>query len=120
MLNVEIMWGAMFFGALHLITGLIMIFLLYKLLSFLWKNKDDISNAPEKEKKSFKKYLIASSVVVIIGLFLSSGAVKPKVTLNPIQNRTLIEYQNNNAPVTIITPPPRTEHLEGFVPLKKD
>lgn len=51
---------------------------------------------------------------------ISSGEVRPKITINTQPNRALIEYSNDRTPVEIITPPPRTEFMQGFEPLKKD
>ena len=52
-------------------------------------------------------------------IYLSTtGLTQPKLSLDPVQNRALIEYQENDEEVVIETSPPRTEELQGFESLK--
>lgn len=66
---------------------------------------------------SFPKEFYFLLVLGALYIFLGSAA-QPKLSIDPVQNRQLLEYQNNNQEVIIETPPPRTEKLEGFTPMK--
>lgn len=110
---VEFMTGATMFALINLIIFLTCLYLLVKGVKRIQGQWQDA--------KTFKMpaeffYL---TVVCVVSIFFSSVA-QPKLSLDPVQNRDLIEYQTETKDVMIETPPARTEKLEGFTPLKKD
>lgn len=74
------------------------------------------------EHKSFNDVQIPTSFfyIIIVGVasLFFNGVAQPKLSLDPVANRNLIEYQNQDSDVVIETPPPRTESLKGFESLK--
>lgn len=75
-----------------------------------------------EEHKSFNDVQIPTSFfyIIIVGVASSffNSVAQPKLSLDPVANRNLIEYQNQDSDVVIETPPPRTENLKGFESLK--
>lgn len=71
------------------------------------------------EEKPFKaRWELSIFFIVIVGSLFYSSAAAPKLKIETPVNRDLIEYQTGKE-VIIVTPPPRSETLEGFEPLKK-
>lgn len=67
------------------------------------------------DPKKVIKAILAFIALIMTWTFLSSGIVSPRGEINvPFKARPLSES------VEIVTPPDRTEKLEGFTPLKKD
>jgi len=111
---IEFMTGATVFALINLIIFLGLVYLFIRGLRKMY--------AQWKEYESFKDVKTPPEffyvmVVCILFIFLGS-ATQPKLSIDPVQNRALIEYQESTEEIIIETPPPRTETLEGFTPLK--
>ena len=51
---------------------------------------------------------------------IGGSVTQPKIAIQTPPNMQLEAYQNQDDPVEIVTPPARTEKLDGFTPLKKE
>lgn len=71
----------------------------------------------EKVTRIAKKAILISVLTLwaLATALFALGSVR--VVADPATNLELRHYQYNSEPVTIITPEPRTEHLDGFKPL---
>lgn len=110
----EFMTGATVFALINLVLFCVTAYFSYrfanKLIAYLTTEGSD------KKLNARAEILVLVSTLV---LFVFFGSVtQPKLSLDPVQNRALIEYQENNKEVVIETPPPRTEELQGFESLK--
>lgn len=119
-MGIEFMTGATVFALINLLLalglGYVMSLLIRKIWIFTTSSDEDIIN--ENITLNIRK-----EVVLIVGiasyLIFFGSIAQPKLTIDPVQNRELIEYQDNSEEVLIETPPPRTERMEGFTPLKE-
>jgi len=112
-MGIEFMTGATVFALFNLVSFLIFVFIGWKIYSYSFAMK-------EPNIRLLKRWVIAATAYVLFSAFFGITAAGPKLTIDPVQNRELIEYQNNREEAVIETPQPRTENLEGFTPLKKD
>ena len=110
-MGLEFMTGAAMFALLNLITFLTCLYLLVRGVKKIQGQSEDAK--PFKMPAEFF-YL---AVFCVMAIFFNSVA-QPKLSIDPVQNRALIEYQENDKEVVIETPPPRTEELQGFESLK--
>ncbi len=117
MFGVEMMWGAMFFSALQVGTFLFLGYITARVGMILWQNREK-EKMEEADQKQLRRYLVMGTVFAVIGFFITNGAAQPKISIQTSPNRST--FEQNTAPVEIVTPPPRYEVLEGFEPLKKD
>ena len=112
---VEFMTGATVFALINLTIFLVALYLCVRGFKKTY--------AHWKENESFEAFKIPREFFYVIAmaiLFVFFGSVtQPKLSIDPVQNRALMEYQDNAQEVEIETPPPRTEKLEGFSPLKE-
>jgi hypothetical protein len=111
MMDVVFMPGATLFALANLIGVLIVLF-------FFFRGGKKIY----KDFKGDQKFAVPIDVfyLMIIGImFMVFGSsVQPKLAIETPINRELIEYQSSEEKAIVITPPPRTETLKGFSPLK--
>lgn len=68
--------------------------------------------------KPIIKRVATIALVLLVAFFVSRGTVAPKVVIDTPPNKELQQY-NRQKEVEIFTPPPRTENLKGFKPLKE-
>ena len=112
---VEFMTGATVFAFVSLLVFLVFVYFLYRVVCKVWT----YSNSTDKDAVlNIKKEIVLISGIVLFFVFFGS-VTQPKLTINPVQNRALMEYQDNTGEVEIVTPPPRTEKMDGFTPLKE-
>lgn len=110
----EFMTGATVFSLINLTLFCIAAYFSYRLA-----NKLGTYLTTEGSDKTLNAKSEIAVLVSILVLMVFFGSVsQPKLSLDPVQNRELIEYQENNEEVVIETPPPRTEELQGFESLK--
>lgn len=112
---------------LKLMTGGFVIALLYAILQFtiigvtvyhgykIYKNYKKHKTV-EKTLANSKYHLIAIGILVFL-LTVFNPAIAPKREIATINSRPQIEY-NRGFEVEIVTPPPRTERMDGFRSLK--
>lgn len=115
MIGIEFMTGAMLLSAIKMALVLVFLWVLYRAGRKFYVYTTDVSDEKTLNLKWELSYIFG---IVMVSIFMGSAA-QPKLTLEVPQNRELIEYQSGEE-VTIETPEPRTEKLEGFTPLKKD
>jgi len=112
---VEFMTGATVFALINLFVFLVVVYLFVRGLKKVyvqWKDHESVKDV--KVPPEFFYMMIVGLLVVFFG-----SATQPKLSIDPVQNRELIEYQDNSEEVVIETPPPRTEKMDGFTPLKE-
>lgn len=63
-------------------------------------------------------YGVLCVLTMALGTLIFSGVAAPKRMLTVPVNKDQLEYDTSKD-VDIITPPPRTENLNGFKPLKE-
>jgi hypothetical protein len=114
-MGIEFMTGAMIFALVDIIIFLILAVALASIGKKLYLNSIQEDGLPTK--LNFYKELMTLGVLGLLTIFMA-GSTQPKLKIEPTVNRSLIEYQ---APTTdeITTPPPRSDTLDGFVPLTK-
>lgn len=110
----EFMTGATTFALVNSILFAIACYSVYRLVIKLGRY---LTSDEEDKRVNFKGEMLAILALLTAMLFFGSVA-QPKLSLDPVANRDLIEYQESDKAVVIQTPPPRTESLEGFEPLK--
>ena len=115
MIGIEFMTGAMILSAIKMVFVLVLIWVLYRAGRKFYDYSVDQSDEKTLNLKWEMAYIFG---IVMVSIFMGSAA-QPKLTLEVPPNRELIQYQSGED-VVIETPPPRTEKLEGFAPLKKD
>ena len=113
-MGLEFMTGATMFALFNLIILLFAVWICYRILK---KCYSFITSEEENKTVNIGIELFALGFIIVMSTFFG-GVTQPKLTLDPVQNRELIEYQSNSEEVVIETPPPRTEKLDGFTPLK--
>lgn len=113
MFAVELMTGAMFFIAAKMIFAALVLYLSYRIVRKLYNYS--IDNDHEKTT-AWKEISMLAVVLIIAAVF--DGAAAPKITIDTGINRELLEYQTNSAEPNIQPVSPRTQTLQGFVPLK--
>jgi uncharacterized membrane-anchored protein len=110
----EFMTGATVFALINLILFAVACYFSYRLAvklgSYLTSDEED-------KRVNFKVEMFVMLALLAAMVFFGSVS-QPKLSLDPVANRDLIEYQNQNKEVVIETPPPRTEDLQGFESLK--
>lgn len=111
----EFMTGATVFALINLFFLAIVVWLIYRIVSKIHKFIMDDSN---DKTVNYKYELIGLGLIVILFTFFGS-VTQPKLKIDVPENRALIEYQDQTPEVVIETPPPRTEKLDGFTPLKE-
>lgn len=116
MIGVEFMTGAMLLSALKMVIFLVFVYMVYR----VGKKFYDYSISEDEEKSVNVKWEFSFLFLAIVFSTFMGSAGQPKLTLDVPVNRDLIEYQSDTKDVTINTPPPRTEKLEGFFPLKEN
>ena len=114
MFGIELMWGAMFFSMLNIAVLLTSIYIFGRIIYIYYSNNGDI------EFKDIRRYVIFGFIFAIMGSFINTGAARPKITIQVPENRAQFEYKTQPREFEIVTPPPRTETLQGFTPLKQD
>jgi hypothetical protein len=122
MFNLEFMTGAASFAALNFLMFLLVLvvglFIVYQFLTVTWVSTINHYEKTGKFKIIGKRYIIF--LILFAGSLLFFGSnVQPKVAIKTPVNRELMEYQEKNEPVVIVTPKPRTQNLNGFSPLKE-
>lgn len=110
MIGIDFMTGAIVLSAIRMALFLLASWMVYRIVKKLFYSE---------EKKSVLYETLVLAMFVLYAVFFSSAA-SPKVTLDPSKNVQLERYQRNDTTTDIVTPPPRTEKLDGFSPLKKD
>jgi len=111
---IEFMTGATVFALIRLTVFFVSLYFIvtgFKKMYAQWKETQSFKDV--KIPSSFFYIMLACTALVLIG-----SATQPKLSIDTPQNRELLEYQENNEEVTIETPPPRTETLQGFESLK--
>jgi hypothetical protein len=112
--DIQILWGSMFFGTL----GLLMIFGVFVLITSIWSLIIYLTEQGPVSLQSFAWPAAFLGLGFLITIFLvPSMIVTPRVVIDVPTNGRLIEYQQNIDTVEIVTPPPRVQTLQGFVPL---
>jgi len=111
-MGIEFMTGATMFALFNLIS-----FLIFGLIG--WKIYCYSFALEEPNFKLLKRWIIIACAFIPFYVFFGVTTAAPKLTIDPVQNRELIEYQDNAGEVEIETPPPRTEKMDGFTPLKE-
>lgn len=114
-MTLEFMTGATVFALINLIILLTGLYFAYR---FGYKIVNYYLTDPEERKVNFK-FDIFVAIILCAFLMVFGSVSQPKLSINPPENRELIEYQNNREEIVIETPAPRTETLQGFEPLKK-
>ena len=110
----EFMTGAAAFALINLLFFIVVAFLSYR---FVRRVMDYLQD--ESKDKRFKVGFDEIGLLIVGVLVIFFGSVtQPKLTIDTPQNRELIEYQEQSPEIVIETPPPRTEKLKGFEPLK--
>lgn len=109
---IEFMAGATVFALINILISIPAILSLYSL-----SKKAIKFYVEENVKLKIKTEIFVLGLCLLFVIFIP-GSMQPKVTIDTPVNRDLIEYQTDKE-VEIVTPPPRTEKLEGFTPLKK-
>ena len=116
MFGIEFMTGAMFFAFVNLLIAFVFGYFLYRISQKIWI----FSNSSDEDATlKIKKEIFFIGGIILYFIFFGS-LTQPKLEINTLPNRDLIEYQEQQEEVIINTPPPRTENLEGFTPLKKE
>ena len=113
-MGLEFMTGASVFALINLIIFLFVVWIVYRICKKLY----DFVASEEKTKTVNIGIEVFALGFIIVAFMFFGGVTQPKLTIDPAQNRNLIEYQESNEEIVIETPPPRTEKLEGFTPLK--
>lgn len=110
----EFMMGATVFALINFIVFAIALYIFVRGCMKMYSQWE--------EHKSFNDVQVPTSFfyILIIGVasLFFNGVAQPKLSLDPVANRNLIEYQNQDSDVVIETPPPRTEQLKGFTPIQ--
>ena len=111
---IEFMTGATVFALINLTFFCIAAYFSYRLA-----NKLGTYLTTEGSDKTLNAKSEIAVLISILVLMVFFGSVsQPKLSLDPVQNRALMEYQDNAEEVEIKTPLPRTDTLQGFEPLK--
>lgn len=110
----EFMTGATTFALINLVLFCIAAYFSYRLANKLGTY---LTTEGSDKTLNTKPEIVVLVSILMLMIFFGSVA-QPKLSLDPVQNRELIEYQENNEKVVIETPPPRTEELQGFESLK--
>lgn len=113
-MGVEFMAGAMFFAFVNLALFLIVLAAVASIMKKVYVESNKSTGA------DFKLHIrkeVATLVVMVLAAVFISGSAQPKLKIEPQVNRPLIEYQTD-IEVEILTPAPRTDTMDGFVPLK--
>jgi len=118
MFGIEFMTGAMFFALVKLITLLVVLYIVYRIVKKIYVFLEDDSYV---KTLNIKGEIITLGGIILFFTFFGS-LTQPKVSIETLPNRDLIEYQqtDEDKDVVIETPAPRTETLQGFEPLKED
>lgn len=116
MFGIDIMTGAMFFALVNLATFMLVLFIFYKIAVKVYVFVSDESN---EKHMDIKKEVFGLGVLILFFTFFGS-LTQPKVNIETLPNRDLMEYQHADEEVVIETPAPRTETIQGFEPLKKE
>ena len=114
-MGIEFMTGATVFALINITVFVIALYLFFrgsKKMHTQWKEHGSFESV--KIPPEFFYMMIVGLLLVFFG-----SATQPKLSIDPVQNRELIEYQDNSEEVVIETPPPRTEKMDGFTPLKE-
>lgn len=111
MIDFELMFG---YSAIMALRYLFMFIGAVIIINFFYRLYESFVKK-EINPKLIKTTLIYAVVYTLIGSFLFSGISAPRGVIDvPYKQAPLIES------VEIYTPPPRTEKLEGFEPLKNN
>lgn len=106
-IEIDFMTGAMLMSTLHAASALLFIWIAWRVI----RKSTDFAN-DKIETLNLKWELIVSGIVIIANLFFAGA--QPRLTIETLPNRELIEYQRNDDDIVIETPAPRTETLDGF------
>jgi Na+/H+ antiporter NhaD/arsenite permease-like protein len=112
-MTLDFMEGATIFALINLISFLLIAFFMVRGAKKIY--------AAHKEHGTliFPSDAFYLGAIVLIVIFFGSLA-QPKLTIDTPTNRVLQDYMETNPEIVIETPPPRTETMEGFSPLKVD
>lgn len=110
----EFMTGATVFALINLLFFVAILWLIYRFVSKVHRFITDDSN---EKTLDYKFELFGIATIIILFSFFGS-VTQPKLKIDVPENRALIEYQDQEPEIVIETPPPRTEKLDGFTPLK--
>lgn len=112
---IEFMTGATVFALINLTFVLLMCYMMYRIITktIRYERKEIERLNTHKEIAIF-----CVSAIILFGIGVGTAA-QPKLKIDTSPNRPLIEYQEEDSEVVIQTPPPRTETLDGFEPLKQ-
>lgn len=113
-IGIEFMTGAMLLSTLHAVSAILFIWIVWRIGRKVFTFVNDNS---EVKTLKIKWELIFVAAVIIANVFFAGA--QPRLSIQTLPDRELIEYQNNDDEIIIETPPPRTEKLEGFTPLKE-
>lgn len=115
-MTLEFMTGATVFALINFVFFAFTVYLVYRAVRKIYKFLND-----DSEEKTLSLWFETGTLILVGSFQVFFGSVtQPKMSLNPLDNRDLIKYQSIEQEITIETPEPRTEILEGFEPLKKD
>jgi len=112
-IGIEFMVGATLLSFISLMGFLFVAWLIYRVARKVYKHSQDET---KETPLNIKWEMVGLAVVMLFSIFFSSAS-QPKLTINTLPDRELIQYQNNNDEIVIETPKPRTTPLEGFRPL---
>lgn len=116
-MDLSFMTGATAFALINAFLFILVAYLFYRL------GRRAVSYIQNGSKDSIGKVIgFDGAALICIFIFMTffGSVAQPKLSLDPVANRDLIEYQSDDAPIVINTPAPRTQVLEGFSPLKSE
>ena len=115
-MSIEFMFGATAFALINLAIFIMFGYLFFRAIRKIY----DYPELTFRETLGAIKFEVGLlALLCLFPIFFGSVAL-PKMSIDTMPDRDLIEYQENTEEVIIVTPPPRSEKLDGFKPLKVD
>ena len=98
--------------AVEIVFAAVVLYLSYRIIRILYNYSIDNDHVKTTAWKEI------SMLMVVLIIYLDMGTAAPKITIDTGINRELLEYQTNSVDPVIQSISPRTQTLQGFVPLK--
>lgn len=111
-MSLEFMTGALVLNSITAVLILLLLLALYRIGRAVYLF------AVEEQPPRVTLELTYLFIFVFISAVYGTAS-QPKVAIDVPKSREQIEYEENKE-IVIKTPPPRTETLEGFTPLKSE